>query len=604
MAMAPGHRTADTPRGNARRPEPVIEIDISAGPSAGFSGLRRALSTLADAGATFGDLPERYPGEWEVIGPGPALPTKLDAIAIPASERRLHRESEYVFRVAVVGAKALSQGSGSLGRPVLVSGAGQTDLPSLRGLFRAAEYQRATGAGTLIVPPEDAVRIAPFAAGPADFREERARCLRLLGIPVTSGDLVTVAVAGAGVAPRNLEGALFGMALDPGAAPRDRIRAALEHGQAAFATGNWEAAAIVASRNLAAASRIGPRDVTAIADTLTSDKVQSFELEPAIFGSAADIRAQLLKVLGIQATFRELHDEAVGFFRAMRDTDDRLAPELRAQSHLYSALTLTKRKGSIGEAVAELDAGFAALAGVTDTPSVRRERGWLHNLRGLTHVTGRDLAAAMEEEKAALRCLDGLADPSSVHLKVNLISNVSVLQEKARKFDQALRTWERFLGTAPSPDHRFAKHHRYRAGGLCLTTGNSDAGQARLASSLSSCRALADDFHEYEISAELGSLTLELRRPAQAAEHFQAASDAAGRLGDPFRMAQARAGLALATGSRPDQATGTLALRSATNAVRAATLADAVRRGSADDIRKALPAVRTKLNRPFDLVNF
>jgi hypothetical protein len=603
MARAAGHLTADVLLDSAP-PHSALDIDMAAGPSAGFTGLRRVVGALTAAGATFGDLPQRYPGEWEHLAPGGAVSGKLEAIAIPASERRLHRESEYVFRVLSVAAAAICQGTQALGRIVLVSGAGRTDLPSLRGLFRTAEYQRASGIGLIRIRPEDALRTGPLRTGPADFRAERARCLRLLGLPVTSGDLrATAADDGGSLAP-NAEGRLFGQALDPQGAAGDRIRAALEYGQAAFASGNWEGAAIVAAANLPVASQLSARDAAAVRDWVTADDNQSFELEPAILRSAADVRGQLLKVLGIQATFRELHDEAVGFFRAMRETDGPLAPELRAQSHLYAALTLTKRKHSIGSAVAELEAGFAALAGAADTPSVRRERGWLHNLRGLTHVREHDLAAAMREEKAALDCLSGLTDPSSVHLKVNLVSNVSVLQERRGRPEQALRTWERFTGSGLDADHKFVKHHQYRAGGLNVAIGNGDVGEGRLMRSLGACHALADEFHGYEISAELGTGLLRQRRSKRAAEHFQVAADAADRLGDPFRMAQARAGLALAAGCLPDDATAMLALRSLANPARAAALADAMRRGSADDVLAALPALRTKLNRPFDLVNF
>ncbi|MFI0723505.1 hypothetical protein [Streptomyces sp. NPDC021224] len=589
----------------------ALEIDLGTGPSEGFAGLRRAIGALRDAGADFGPLSRLRPGEWEVLAPpcgtsgGGQPPGLLDETTIPASERRLHRESEHTFRVLSAAAVALCRGSQEVGRPVLLRGTGTTDLPTLRGLIRTAEYQRATGVGTLAIAPAENAGAGPADGGPLDFRAERARCLRLAGaapLPPGSGPR---AGGTPPAAAATAEGRLFHQALDTSADAVDRLRAAVQYLLLAFASANWEGAALVAAGCLPLTDALPPGATARLAGGLTAHGTQAFELEPEIFRHPADVRAFLLKALGIQATFRERHDDAVVWFRAMRATDGPLSPEALGQSHLLAALTLVKRRNALTEAVGEVEAGLAALPAAPGEPdSVRRERGWLHNLRGLTLTVQRDLVGALRHEQEAWASLQGLTDPSSVHLRVNLVSNISVLQEKAGKHAQALRTWQRFGGSGFTTDTKFVKHHAYRAGGLSLAVGDADGGTALLRQTLDRCRDMTDDFHVFEVSAELGALLLGRGDTTAAAGYFEEANSAATALGDPYRTALARTGRALAAGRPPAAALGELALRSSTNASRAEALAACVRAGSTDQARALLPAVRTKLNRPFDLVNF
>jgi hypothetical protein len=576
-----------------------IEADLSTGPAASFAGLRRAVGALAESGADMSAVAARYPTEWTVLtAPSPQAYAALADVAISASERRLHRESEQTFRVLQAAATALCQGSQSADRSLVLSGAGRSDLATLRGLIRALEYQRATGIGRLIVPIEDALVVNAPAGPDADYRTERARCLCLMGFDVSRDDLVVKDLPDAGPASPTAD--LFHAATTGTGSASDRIAAAVAYCRAAFYEGNWEGMAIVAAACLPLAGSLTAAQVAALGDTADTDRVHAIEFEPALMRHPGDVRAHLLKVLGIQATFRGEQGRAIDYFRAMRDADGPLSPEATAQSHLYTALTLTKRQRQLDAAVGELDAGFAAVAPTPDeAPSVRRERGWLHNLRGLVFYREHDALAAFNQEKLALACLEGLLDDSSVHLRVNLVSNISVLQESAGRVPQSLRTWERFSNTGFQADTKFVKHHRYRAGGLLLKIGDRDAATAALHESLASCVNLADDFHECEIATELGTLALDGDR-ASATRHFDQAHTAATRLGDPYRMARAAAGGALARGDRPEPAQASLALRSTTHTEMAAALARVV----TGDVRAALPMPRTKLNRPFDLVNF
>jgi tetratricopeptide (TPR) repeat protein len=579
----------------------AVEADLGDGQGAAFAGLRRVLEALQDAGAGFGALPERYPAEWAVLTGDEHAMARLASVALSASERRLHRESEQTFRVLAVAALALRHGMSDLDRPLLVRGLGRTDLASLQGLIRTAECCAAAGRGRVFAVLADATAVEPMVLPAADFREERARYLRLLGLYIGPGDLRPVT----GRRPAQGSEGPFAAALNQDIPPRERVAAALDYSRRSFYAGNWEGMAIVAAACLPVAGQLTSGDVAWLADAGSAagsgEDNHAIEFEPALLRHRDDVRGYLLKVLGIQAAFRGRHDDAIFYFRAIREADGPVSAETLAQSHLYSALTMTKRQQRLAEAAGELEAGFAAVPRQQGEPaSQRRERGWLHNLRGLTLFAERDLVAALEQEKAALDCIDGLTDASSVHLRVNLVSNISVLQESAGRIVQAQATWERFRDSVFEQDAKFVKHHAYRAGGLRLKAGDEAGGTAGLGESLARCVALADDFHECEIAIELGTLLMHRGNTAEAAGHFEQGAIAATRLGDPYRMALAQVGRAAAAGRAADPAALGSASACLIQPERLRALIDGCHRGA--DPLSVLPMPRTKLNRPFDLV--
>lgn len=587
----------------------AIRVDINTGPASSYVGLRECVAALRAAGASFGDLPSRHASEWAELAPDDKPqdnPLPLGEIALAASERRLHRESEQVYRVLSVAAAALCAGTAELGRPLLVSGAGGTDLSSLRGLMRAVEHSHVHPGAALLLDRPESVR-APL--GPhADYRAERARCLRRMDLPITVDDFVLDLPSGAAtaVAPASEEGKLYQRARDKDSTAVDRVAAALAYCRRAFFSANWEGMAIVATEAIELLSGVPtPALPELLAKAEREDSlVHAIEFETTILRSTADIRGFLLKVIGIQAGFRGDQDAAVTAFRAIREHDDGLSPEIRAQSHLYTALTLSKRKHRLGEAVAEVEQGFDVVRKrPNEADSVRRERGWLHNLRGLTLFAERRLGPAFEHEKKALACLAGLNDASSAHLRINLYSNISVLQEKAGKHSSALATWDKFRQATGSSTAGFAKHHSYRSAGLRLLVGDREAAIADFGTTLTNAAGLNDIFHQTEVHLELGMLHATAGdRPAAIAE-YELAERAARLLGDPYRIALAQAGQVMTGGAGADtQATVASAALSLTRPVEATALAKAV--SSSSELSEFLPKPRTKLNRPFDLINF
>lgn len=593
-------------RGAAVRSAAPITISFTTHPGAPLAALKGAIATLRDAGASFGELPTRYATEWAALGQHPeAEQVALHEVALTASERRLHRESEQLFRMLCVAARALCLGAQELERPLRIDHVGSADLPSLRGMMRAVEHARVMPRVEFVWHEPGRIR-APLSEA-ADYRLERLAYLRRLGI-----DLADAAHARVELAPRpatagdDEEGLLLDSALDGKGDAADTLAAALAYSRRAFFSCNWEGMAAVA--DAAVPILDGHRGVN-IEDVLTKatehddHQVDAIEFEPGILRTPADLRAFLFKVLGVQATFRGRQADASDYFRRMRERSDGLSPELRAQSHLYTALTMTKRLDQLHSAVSELEQGFDAVTGDDAPPSVRRERGWLHNLRGLTYFKQKELIAALRHEKAALACIEGLHDASSVHLRVNVLSNLSVLQEAGGRISESRKTWSRFAALAGTSNDSFVKHHAYRHGGLSLRAGERDEALAALSESLRRARLQADDFHEFELLVESAHIHATGMDSTEAASLYGQAREPARRLGDPYRILVATTGHDACRGSRPDQERAAqLASASTSHARQAATIASAVH-SPLGQLLAVLPAPRTKLNRPFDLIN-
>ncbi|MCX4515755.1 hypothetical protein OHA27_36960 [Streptomyces sp. NBC_01619] len=542
-----------------------------------------------------------------MLFPREAAPTTapLEEIALAPSERRLYRESEQVYRVLSVASAALCSGTLQLGRPLLVSGIGGTDLSSLRGFMRAVEHARVVEGAELLLHAPTSVR-RPV-GGHADYQGERVRCLRRMGLSVTEDDLVRdlSTCAEERFVPLSEEGELYLRARDDESSCVDRVAAALAYCRRAFFSANWEGMAIVADEALGLLARISKSSVPHLLAKAqrVQDSVHADEFETAILRGVADVRGLLLKVLGIQASFRGDANMAIACFRAMRDAPG-LSPEIRAQSHFYSALALSQRKQWLAGAVAEVEHGFDAVREKpNEAGSVRRERGWLHNLRGLTLFSERRLAAAFEHEKQALACTNGLTDAGTARLRINLYSNISVLYEKAGKHTLALAAWEKFKEATGSSNAGFVKHHAYRSAGLRLLTGEWDAVLEDLDTTLAHAARAGDSFHETEVRLELGALHATAGDAEDATDQYRRAENAARLLGDPYRIALAQAGQVMLSGSvavsRSAAATAALSLSRPGDAD---VLARAVTEGC--ELAGLLPRPRTKLNRPFDLINF
>lgn len=587
-------------------PSRALEVDVGVALPVAFGGLRKVLRACEDAAPdVVHALARAHPSEWNRLFPGSiqGVPDLSD-LALTPSERRLHRESEQMFWVLNVAAKAMVETLRACGRPLVLHGAGECDLVSLRAVMRAAEWSRLEGLdGTLLLTgwnvrrPHGAVGFESRRQAYLDALCDRMRAPRVSGPGPVSSRAVEPAV--------DLEGRYLHLVVDGSQAREVRVAAAILAIRGCFFTTNYEGAMLAAEQGLALLEgdpdAALPSRVLQAWDALdTGFTTPAIEVDRGSVGDVEELKALFARSMGVVHVFTGSHDAAMEAFG--RGLACRAPPELVARLHMFRALTLTKRFGQLPNARAEVEAGVAALERST-SPDRALQEGWLRNVCALTWFHERKLDKALVEEKRAMRCVGDLHDASATHLKINLISNASYLQETARQYADAIATWRRFEAISARWGVNFAKHHRYRLAGLELAAGERDAAVAHFTEAYANADALGDSFHRQVIAAELGRLYLDEAQPAPAVEWFTRAEEHARALGDPLKTAESLAGLAVAGG----RADWTEALRcvqaSTTWPKEAAVLKDALERGDAKAVQAALPRARTKLNRPFDLVS-
>ncbi|MFD7659304.1 hypothetical protein ACFV4N_35465 [Actinosynnema sp. NPDC059797] len=530
----------------------------------------------------------------------------MSEIALSPSERRLHPESEQLFRILDTSTAAIGGVLVEEDFRLDVHDVGACDPATLRGLVRLAERLAWAGA-------PDRLRLSGH-----DARSAMGARLAALGHPspepVRFAERIGTGRVPDGPAPErgpaghgSPEAELLATVFDAGAGAVDRIAHAVESIRRAFFRCDYEVmllAALTGAELCAPGLRVDGADIdTALtAAGIRSRFADAVEFEVGLLRGSVDVRAFFTKTVGMVHSFRGLHAEALDRFLAIAH-DESVSHELRAQASVYAALTRVKMMRDPRAGIAQADEGLALLdAAGADGDQARRERGWLLNVRALGAFTEGRIRDALGDEMSALACVNDGRDSSSVHLKINLISNLSVLQERTGRYDGALATWLKYLTVGDAWGPMFTKHHAYRRGGLELAAGRPDAATAAYEDAYTAAASLDDRFHRAVIALELGTLHLETDRSA-ALDWFDTAIDAYAELADPHGQALALTGRALATARAPGPEVAAMAAGSITYPDEAAALAARVRTGDVEGLAKALPRPRTKLNRPFDHVN-
>jgi tetratricopeptide (TPR) repeat protein len=590
----------------ATLPARAIEVDAGVALPVAFGGLRKILQACeAAAPDTVRALAQSRPAEWNRLFPGSIKGApELADLALTPSERRLHRESEQSFWVLNLAARAIVEALRDSGRPLVVHGAGECDLVSLRALMRAAEWGRLEQLEGRILLTGWHMRRPHYAA----LFEERRRayldtlCDRMRA-PRPGSEVG--ALSGRALEPAvDLEGRYLHAVIDEERPLEHRIAAAILAIRGCFFTTNYEGAQLAAERGLAlidaAGSALSAAGVAEGWDSLdTGFTTPAIEIDRDSLGDAEELRALFERSIGVVHVFTGLHDEALEAFA--RGLERNISPERKAQMRMYRALTLIKRLGNLPNARAEIEAGFAALEGRESNARSLHE-GWLRNVYALTYFQDKKLEQAMVEEKKAMRCVGDLHDASATHLKINLISNASVLQETAKMYSDAITTWRRFEKISEKWGDNFAKHHRYRLAGLQFAAGERDAAVANYTHAYESAQKLGDPLHSQVVAAELGQLYLGSEQ-ATSLRWFSQAVEHARTIGDPLRLAQSLAGLTLAQGSRDFSEALRCAQASTTGMKETNALVTALSAGAPEAVGEVLPKPRSKLNRPFDSVN-
>jgi tetratricopeptide (TPR) repeat protein len=329
------------------------------------------------------------------------------------------------------------------------------------------------------------------------------------------------------------------------------------------------------------------------------------ELDRLSLGDLPHLRSQFHLHLAVVCVFTGRIDEGLDSI-AQALEGGRLSPGTTADLRMYRAVALTKRMGRIGEARQEIEAGLAALAGSPRSTAALHE-GWLRNLYALTYFQEKNLDQARHQEELALACIDGVPGPSATHLKTNLVSNFSVLAEAGGDIPTAIRVWRTFeslnrrLGS-DSAD----KVHAYRLGTLQFLNGDADGAIASFETAFQKAEASGDVFNGETIAAALGRLYLARGGGGDAESSelwYRRAAARALFAGDCLHLARDRVGLTLASAGRDfSSARESLACNS-TYQLEGLRLPTAVAADDRAAMLEALPLPKSKMARPFDLVN-
>lgn len=585
---------------------PAVDVDVAVSLPISFSGLRRVIEALDPAVPGLrAKLTAAQPSEWARLFPGSASGVAdISDTALSPSERRLHRESEQVFRVLNAGARFIVEALKTLDRPIVIRNAGACDLVSLRGFMRAAEWTRLEGHGGEIVMSGWLERRANASQRFEARRQAtlKAICERMRANAIS---LVPTKVSNPPAErPVDAEGRYLTTVVDESASVSRRLAAAVLAIRATFFTTNYEGAMLAAETGLALLDSVGEVNVAEVEREWDAQDdaivTSAIEVDKQSLGTAAELRALFHRSIGvIQAFNGEFNDALESFERGLSGT---VGPEHHAHLRMFRALTLIKRMGNGEKARAEISSAIAGLAGRT-TASAALHEGWLRNVFALTWFQEKKLDAAVEEEKAAIRCVGDLHDASATHLKINLISNLSVVQETAKRFDDSIATWRRFEKISGNWGENFHKHHRYRLAGLHLARGAVSEAVQWYTSAYEAADKLGDDYHQQVIAAELGRLALDEQRQADALEWFRKAVGHARAIGCPQRVAESLAGYVLAEGGKDFTAAIDAAEAGSSYPKEREALVTALKTGAPETIKAQLPKPKSKLNRPFDVIN-
>lgn len=423
----------------------------------------------------------------------------LEDIALPSSERRLSRESERLFRLvngiaAMLNAR-VGTGPGCFGELwLLVPDLLQMDRLSLHVLHQIRRFRHAR------------IRIV------AGISQADLAALQSMG---DHGELQDPLAIRRRFAKDFLEIGRYSVYAGPlGASPpgteRDRAKAA-----------------VLSLDNIARAIEWGQYDQALLA--LESVTQRDF----AWYKAVGLTHAYLGQYMTAAAAYAQADEVAP-------------TPAQRAEAYVYLALLSSKRNSQHRAAQQLVDIGRQCVAGLSDEHSVI-ESGWLSNVAALAHFSEGRQAEAMALCKNAYLSLKPHKGSDALHLKINLVSNLSVVYESMGRLSEALAVWETFSQfLAGSTSALFAKIYHYRVAGLLLKAGDAGKAEASYRRSYEEATRVHDRFHLMYIAYDLGVLCARRGAWAEALEWFERSRRHAGAVAEHERveMAAAAAGLA------------------------------------------------------------
>ena len=604
-----------------------LEIILADTYYAGLDALRLLVEEIAKRGPELAEHSAgEYRSEWNVLFPGrfPDAPP-MSALAATCSERRLHAESHQLFRIVNAVAdlvRGLARSAGP-GPRILVRGARFMDIPSLRAVLRLAEPScgadivLADLLGSSVIGPPDATRI-----------HERAQLafLRRVARPIEPGSDLPPSDPPdqPGPSPERE----WWARCEAARAPAERIACALVTMRAAFFSTNYRGGVAAARAVLDSVDSLGGPEAAAavlddsamaeiraiVASAVLEDDPGSIGLGPAEFPDAAAVTGVAHRYLGMLWSF------VLDYGRALRHLGSAVelgpTPPLRARARLLRALLCIKRIDDVPAGFEDVRLGLAELGlGGTDreqkaaaaalSEEAAVEAAWLYNVQALGYVQLRDAPAAETAERHAIRLVARLASTDATHLKVNLISNLSVLAERTRAPARALDIWQRFTRAPGTWSPTFVKNFSYREANLLVGLDRTDEALTALRRARDAAEETGDDYYGAFISLGGAALVAGSGRERDAVSWYRLAEAHADRVNDDYLRGLARLGRALADaggGRLPGGVAGELRAlfgRASSHPEQARATVAALEAGDLEACRSALPAMGQKLNRPF-----
>lgn len=260
-----------------------------------------------------------------------------------------------------------------------------------------------------------------------------------------------------------------------------------------------------------------------------NDLYAALEFSLAQLRSIQDVLVATWKAVAIVQSFLEHHQLSLECYHIALSFAN--TPSMRAQLLMYKALIAGKRLHRFEEAQEYIQTGFQMIEHLSE-PEAILERGWLLNVNALMQYQKGHFRDGMTMEHKALSQVKQLHISEATHLKINLISNISVLYESTGRIEQAISTWVFFQPFLTTANGVFAKHYLFREGGLRAKVGEYEGALQCFRTSSDESEKMRDLFHGEICARACGYLSYQLERFEEAAQWYARSVEIYWRLGD------------------------------------------------------------------------
>lgn len=195
--------------------------------------------------------------------------------------------------------------------------------------------------------------------------------------------------------------------------------------------------------------------------------------------------------------------------------------QMRTAACMYLALLSSKRLGVEDQAQKWIEKGFSEgveLVGIDSDIEI----GWLCNVRALSAFREKNYKTALYYTQKAFNLVKARQGGDALHLKINVLSNMSVLYEKTNNIKKALSVWTKFdQFVNQGASEAFIKIYRFRLGALQILNDECEEGLQNIKLAYSISREINDVFHASFIAQELAIYACHYERWKEAIHWFR-----------------------------------------------------------------------------------